>query len=658
MSLAHPLAASAGASRRAVLLAHAAAAHRSRAVDAARIATPHIRYEAILPEIVMLGGAVLLLAVGALVERQLRARVATFGTLAVSAGALGVSLWQWADVTSHGGFTAVDRAVVVDGFSALVNILVSCAMFLTALVADGYLRRERVEGAELHVLAMVSASGAMIMGSANDLIVIFLGLEILSIALYVLAAFNHRRAASGEAALKYFILGSFSSAVFVYGIALVYGATGTSNLAQIAGFLSTRVLTSDGLLLAGMTLLMVGFAFKVAAVPFHMWTPDVYQGAPSPVTGFMAAVAKAGAFAAFLRVFVSSFETLRADWQPIVYGIAVVTLLLGAGLAVVQRDVKRMLAYSSINHAGFVLLGLQAATAGGVSASLYYLFAYTFMVIGSFAVVTVLGRRGDAAHDIASYRGLARRQPLLALMFAVLLLAQAGAPFTTGLWAKLQVVLASVDHSVPLAVIAMVSAAIAAFFYLRVAVLMYTPLPAAGAAPGVETPAEEPMPLGRGVAPRALAPTEVAVPAAGAPRARPLWTGDERNAVALDRLNARLLLDDDPMTLALVGAGDGAAPEGAVGEGAQAVSPPAGGAGRERMLVGESGPAASLAFDTLAGGREETLDVVNVLATGPARVPPLSAVAIGLCVAVTVVLGFWPGPLTAFAHHATLLFQR
>ncbi len=658
MSLAHPLAARAATSRRAVLLAHVAAAHRSRAVDAARIATPHIRYEAILPEIVMLGGAVLLLAVGALVERQLRARVATFGTLAVSAGALGVSLWQWADVTSHGGFTAVDRAVVVDGFSALVNILVSCAMFLTALVADGYLRRERVEGAELHVLAMVSASGAMIMGSANDLIVIFLGLEILSIALYVLAAFNHRRAASGEAALKYFILGSFSSAVFVYGIALVYGATGTSNLAQIAGFLSTRVLTSDGLLLAGMTLLMVGFAFKVAAVPFHMWTPDVYQGAPSPVTGFMAAVAKAGAFAAFLRVFVSSFETLRADWQPIVYGIAVVTLLLGAGLAVVQRDVKRMLAYSSINHAGFVLLGLQAATAGGVSASLYYLFAYTFMVIGSFAVVTVLGRRGDAAHDIASYRGLARRQPLLALMFAVLLLAQAGAPFTTGLWAKLQVILASVDHSVPLAVIAMVSAAIAAFFYLRVAVLMYTPLPAAGAAPGVETPAEEPMPLGRGVAPRALAPTEVAVPAAGAPRARPLWTGDERNAVALDRLNARLLLDDDPMTLALVGAGDGAAPEGAVGEGAQAVSPPAGGAGRERMLVGESGPAASLAFDTLAGGREETLDVVNVLATGPARVPPLSAVAIGLCVAVTVVLGFWPGPLTAFAHHATLLFQR
>ena len=657
MNAARPLLAGATAPSRAVLLAHAVAAHRGHVAVAARIATPHIRYEAILPEIVMLGGAVLLLAVGALVERQLRARVATLGTLAVSAGALGVSLWQWADVTSHGGFSAIDHAVVVDGFSALVNVLVSCAMFLTALVADGYMRRERVQGAELHVLAMVSASGAMIMGSANDLIVIFIGLEILSIALYVLAAFNHRRAASGEAALKYFIMGSFSSAVFVYGIALVYGATGSSNLAQIAQFLSSHVLTSNGVLLAGMTLLMVGFAFKVAAVPFHMWTPDVYQGSPSPVTGFMAAVAKAGAFAAFLRVFVSSFDQLRADWQPIIYGVAVATLLLGAGLAVVQRDVKRMLAYSSINHAGFVLLGLQAATARGVSASLYYLFAYAFMVIGSFAVVTVLGRRGDAAHDIASYRGLARRQPLLALMFAVLLLAQAGAPFTTGLWAKLQVILASVDHSVPLAVIAMLSAAIAAFFYLRVAVLMYTPLPATGAEPGVEVPAEELVPLGRGVVRRLPAPSEVGQ-ATGAAPARPLWTGDERNVVVLDRLNAGLLLDADPMTLALVGAGDGAPAGGRSGEGARAVQPPAYGAEQERVHGAGSGRTTSLALDTLAGGREGTLDAVEVLASGPARVPLLSAVAIGLCVAVTVVLGCWPGPLTAFAHHATLLFHR
>ena len=272
-------------------------------------------------------------------------------------------------------------------------------------MADGYLRREGVDGAEFHVLALVSASGAMLMGQANDLVIVFLGLEILSLALYVLAAFNHRRSASAEAALKYFILGGFSSAIFVYGIALVYGATGSTNLAQIADYLAHNVVASDGLLLAGMALLIVGFAFKIAAVPFHMWTPDVYQGAPSPVVGFMAAVAKVGGFAAFLRVFISSFGLLRADWQPVIYVIAIASLLVGAVLALVQRDVKRMLAYSSINHAGFVLLGLQAASAAGVSSALYYLFAYTFMVIGSFAVVTVVGGPGDGNHDITAYRG-------------------------------------------------------------------------------------------------------------------------------------------------------------------------------------------------------------------------------------------------------------
>jgi NADH-quinone oxidoreductase subunit N len=315
------------------------------------------------------------------------------------------------------------------------------------------------------------------MGAANDLIVVFLGLEILSLPLYVLAAMNARRVESGEAGLKYFLLGAFSSAVFLYGIALVYGATGTTNLPQIADFLARNVLLHNGLLLAGMALLLAGFGFKVAAVPFHLWTPDVYQGAPSPVTGFMAAVAKAGGFAALLRVFVSSFGDLRSDWQPVVWVLAVVTLVLGAVVALVQRDVKRLLAYSSINHAGFVLLGLQAATARGVESSLYYLFVYMVMVIGSFAVVTVVGRRGDTRHDLGYYRALAARRPWLAGSFAVLLVAQAGVPFTTGFLAKLEVVSASVGaRSTPLAVIAMVSAAIAAFFYLRVILVMYTPV--------------------------------------------------------------------------------------------------------------------------------------------------------------------------------------
>ncbi len=612
------------------------------AAAAGGFATPHIRYLAILPEIVMLGGAVMLLAVASLVRRSLRVGVATAATVAVSLGALGCSLWQWSDVTGQGAFTAVDHAVVVDGFSALVNVLVACAMALTALVGDGYLRREGADGPELHVLAMVSASGAMVMASANDLIVVFLGLEILSIALYVLAAFNHRRAASGEAALKYFILGSFSSAVFVYGIALVYGATGSTNLAQIAGFLSKTVLSSDGLLLAGMAMLIVGFAFKVAAVPFHMWTPDVYQGSPSPITGFMAAVAKAGAFAAFLRVLISSFGLLRTDWQPVVYALAIVTLLVGAGLAVVQRDVKRMLAYSSINHAGFVLLGLEAATTRGVSASLYYLFAYTFMVIGSFAVVTVVGRRGDAAHDISSYRGLARRQPLLAIMFAVLLLAQAGAPFTTGLWAKLQVVLAAAHGAVPLAVVAMVSAAIAAFFYLRVAVLMYSPLATAGETPGVQSPAAEPQALfsagapgGEGTPAAATAGSAVgatttagsALDSAGAASgdgatSRTLWTGLERSMAGIARINAALLLDEEP--------------------------------GRERM-VGDAPPSPAGTGPSGETG-VDAVDATGAVSAGPAPVPLLTAIAVGLCVGVTVVFGIWPAPLTSFAHQATLLF--
>jgi len=444
------------------------------------IPIPSIRYLSILPPIIMIGGAVVLLAVASLVRRPLRVRVSTIGSVIISGGAFGISIWQWYDVRAHGAHTYIKHAVVMDGFSVLITMLIAASMLLTALVADGYLKQEGITGAEFHVLALLSASGAMLMGSANDLIIIFLGLEILSIALYVLTAFNHHRAASGEAALKYFILGGFSSAIFVYGIALTYGATGSTNLTQIADFLSKNVVLTNGILLAGLALMLVGFAFKVAAVPFHMWTPDVYEGAPTPITGFMAAVAKAGAFAALLRVLFSSLGTITTDWKPIIYGLAVLSLLVGSVVALRQRDVKRMLAYSSINHAGFILLGVESATSRGVSASLYYLVAYMFMTIGSFAIVTVLGRKGDGDHDLTRYRGLAQRQPLLALSFAILLLAQAGAPFTIGLWAKLQVVLAAVSGgSVPLAVIAMVTAAIAAFFYLRVAVLMY-----ASSAPG------------------------------------------------------------------------------------------------------------------------------------------------------------------------------
>ena len=447
----------------------------------AKIHTPHIDYLSILPILIMMGGAVLLVTVSSLFRQVMGVGSATFITVGTAVATLVAALFQWDHVVTHGAKVTIAGSIAYDGFSVFIQIVVAIAMLLTALIADGYLKREGIDGPEFHVLAMLSASGAMLMGSANDLIVIFLGLEILSIALYVLAAFNHKRAESGEAALKYFVLGAFSSAVFVYGIALVYGATGSSNLPQIADYLSKNVVASNGVLLAGLALLLVGFGFKIAAVPFHMWSPDVYQGSPSPVTGLMAAIAKAGAFAALLRVFVSSLGTLRADWQPIVWGIAILSLVVGAFAALVQKDIKRMMAYSSINHAGFILLGVQAATARGVSASLYYLFAYMFMVIGTFAVITVVARDGDSGHQLTDYRGLGNRQPLLALAFVVLLLAQAGAPFTTGFLAKFTVVAAAVDvHSYALAVIAMASAAVAAFFYLRVVVAMYSPVGAVG----------------------------------------------------------------------------------------------------------------------------------------------------------------------------------
>jgi NADH-quinone oxidoreductase subunit N len=316
------------------------------------------------------------------------------------------------------------------------------------------------------------------MAMANDLIVLFLGLEILSIALYVLAGFYRSRASSREAAMKYFVLGAFSSALFLYGIALTYGATGSTNLPEIATYLAQNVIISNGVLLAGMALLVVGLGFKVAAVPFHAWTPDVYQGAPTPVTGFMAAAAKAAGFAGLLRVFFSTFVTLRLDWQPIVWVLAIATLVVGSVLAVVQTDIKRMLAYSSISHAGYVLIGLQAGNTAGIAGSLFYLLAYTFMVLGTFAVVTVVGRRGDAAHDIDSYKGLAARRPGLSLALTVLLMAQAGIPGTTGLWAKFYVISAAVQsHSYALALVAMLAAVVAAFFYLRVVTYMFMTTP-------------------------------------------------------------------------------------------------------------------------------------------------------------------------------------
>jgi NADH-quinone oxidoreductase subunit N len=437
---------------------------------------PSIGYSAILPQLILLGTAVLLMAIRALSRQALSVRAWTTFTVLAGLASLGAALSNWFQIGSTGAHTTIASAIAVDRFSVVVEIIVSVALVLSALVGDSFLEREKIEGPEYYVLALISCSGAMFMGAANDLIVIFLGLEIMSIALYVLAGLDSRRRASGEAALKYFILGAFSSAIFLYGIALTYGATGSTNLGQIADYLSRNVTFGNGVLLAGLALLVVGFGFKIAAVPFHMWTPDVYQGSPTPVTGFMASVAKVGGFAALLRVLMTAMGPLRDDWRPIIWALAILSLVLGAVLALVQRNVKRMLAYSSINHAGFILLGVEAATSRGVSAALYYLLVYSVMVIGTFALVTIVGGRGDGRHELEDYRGLGKEAPLLAFGLTVLLVAQAGVPLTTGFLAKLYVITAAIGaHQYVLAAIAMGTAAVAAFFYLRLVVMMYVP---------------------------------------------------------------------------------------------------------------------------------------------------------------------------------------
>ncbi len=458
---------------------------------------PKVEWSHLAPELILAGSALILLVAGTFLRgRAVRTGYAAF-TVAASGAAM-LAAWRlWTDVAGTGGRPrlAVADAVVVDGFALFLTVVVCSAVFLTVLLADGYLDRERLTRADFYVLVLLSATGGVLMAKANDLVLVFLGLEVLSIALYVLCGYHLRRAQSLEASIKYFVLGSFSSAFLLYGIALTYGATGSTNLGAIAGFLRTQTVTT-GVFLGGLALLLVGLGFKVAAVPFHMWTPDVYQGAPTPVTAFMAAAAKAGGFAALLRIFFSTFGDNRLDWQPVVWVLAVLSLVVGSVLAVVQTDVKRMLAYSSIAHAGYVLIGLQAANSRGIAGSLFYLLAYTFMIVGSFGIATLVGRRGDNRHTLDDYRGLARTRPGLAFVFTVFLLAQAGVPLTSGFLAKFYVLAAAVEAgSYAIAIIGMVAAVIAAFFYLRVIVMMYMT-----EAEGAEGAERVPIPAGAGAA--------------------------------------------------------------------------------------------------------------------------------------------------------------
>lgn len=433
---------------------------------------PSVNWWALLPQMILLGAALLIMLVSALAPKQSSTPFVTVTTMCAAITSYIVATGLWNDVQRDGPSSSIASAFGIDGFSIFFTMLILVALAATALLSHGYLDKEGIDAPEFHALLLCSAAGAIVMASANDLVVMFIGLEALSIGLYVMIAMHDRRQEARESAIKYFVLGAFSSAFLLYGIALTYGATGSTNLIHIRDYLGAVVFRDQHLLMAAMALLLVGLSFKVAAAPFHFWAPDVYQGAPSPVTGWMASVAKAAGFAALLRIFFAAFASHSIDWTPIVSVLAAVTLVVGAVMAILQNDVKRMLAFSSVSHAGYVLIAVQAATDQGTAAALFYLFTYTFMVLGTFAVVGAMGRDDD--HPLANYAGLGRSRPVLAIGFTILLLAQAGIPTTSGFVAKFQVIAAAVNNkNYVLAGLAMITAVVGAFMYLRIVMAMY-----------------------------------------------------------------------------------------------------------------------------------------------------------------------------------------
>ncbi|MCC9306761.1 NADH-quinone oxidoreductase subunit NuoN [Kitasatospora sp. RB6PN24] len=478
------------------------------------IPAPQIEYGQLSPMLIVFGTAVVGILLEAFLPRRLRhpaqVGVALLGLAGAFAAVLVLAIQGYGGTRS--GLLAMG-SVALDGPALFLQGVIILASVLAVL---SYAERgldPRIDGVpqdpftaqaaatpggeqeqlatragfattEVYPLTLFAVGGMLLFPAANDLLTMFVALEVFSLPLYLLCALaRRRRLLSQEAAVKYFLLGSFSSAFFLFGSALLYGYSGSFRLPEIADAISgTAPITpalanttqNDALLLIGLAMLAVGLLFKVAAVPFHAWTPDVYQGAPTPVTGFMAAATKVAAFGALLRVFYVAFPGVRWDWRPVMWGVAILTMVAGAVLAVTQQDVKRLLAYSSIAHAGFLLTGVIATNRQGIAAVLFYLLAYALVTLGAFAAVTLVrDSRGEATH-LSSWAGLGRRSPLLAAVFALFLLSFAGIPLTAGFTGKFAVFqAAAAGGAIPLVIVGVLSSAVAAFFYIRVIVLMF-----------------------------------------------------------------------------------------------------------------------------------------------------------------------------------------
>lgn len=369
---------------------------------------------------------------------------------------------------------AFQNMMLVDGTASFFKVLVMAAGLLVLLGSSDYLRREGHETGEYYALVLFSIVGQCIMVSANELVMIFIGLEISSIASYILAGFLRDDPRNNESALKYFLLGSFATAFLLYGVAWIYGATGSTNLTQIHTSLLSGAGISQSLIGVAAALIFVGLAFKISAAPFQGWAPDVYQGSPAPISGFLTVGPKAAAFAVMLRIFVDGFSSISDRWFPIVWACALATMLVGNLAAILQSDIKRMLAYSSIAHAGYVLVAVAANSGGGAAAVMFYLAAYAFTNIGAFAVVTHLARKGEKYTRIEDFAGLAQRQPAMAAMMTIFLLSLIGVPLTGGFFGKFYIFKAALDAKlIWLTIFGVLNSAIAAYYYLRILVVMY-----------------------------------------------------------------------------------------------------------------------------------------------------------------------------------------
>lgn len=367
-----------------------------------------------------------------------------------------------------------NETFTIDNYSLFFNILFLLSTGLVILISHSYIKREDINHGEYYALLMFSTIGMMLMASGADLLNIFIGLEVMSISIYILTGFKRSKLISNEASLKYFLLGAFATGFLLYGISLIYGTTGTIDLRQIACFIAGKGGVKDPLLLMGMGLIIVGLGFKVASVPFHAWVPDVYEGAPTAVTAFMSVGPKAAAFAAFMRIFLTAFGSSHYEWQKAIWILAVLTMTVGNIVAISQTNIKRMLAYSSIAHAGYLLVALVAANNLGVSGTLFYLLAYIFMNIGAFAIVIVLSQKGDVGMNINDYAGLGFKHPMLAIAMTLFMFSMAGVPPMAGFVGKFYIFSAAIKSGyVGLAIIGVINSVISVYYYLRITVIMY-----------------------------------------------------------------------------------------------------------------------------------------------------------------------------------------